>query len=149
MRVITKDQLKERGRAGAVFLGIALGAVAGFEMIIGGGFDPITPSIMYGETAAPTPQPAAVLVTFEEPARATAPDPYTVAQTTYDMAAPDAHLAGGADGREEAIVHSSDDAALRHEIDRLYAESGATIGAAEEYSFADSDVATSQQANWR
>lgn len=45
--------LKDRLTATAVFTGIAIGAVAGFEMVIGGGFDFLLPA------AAATPAPAA------------------------------------------------------------------------------------------
>lgn len=38
--------LKDRLRALAVFSGIAIGGVSGIEMVIGGGFDPITPGLV-------------------------------------------------------------------------------------------------------
>lgn len=39
--------LRDRLSALAVFTGIALGGVSGIEMVIGAGFDPITPSFAY------------------------------------------------------------------------------------------------------
>jgi hypothetical protein len=45
--LITSPVLRDRLNALAVFTGIALGGVSGVEMVIGGGFDTLTPGFAY------------------------------------------------------------------------------------------------------
>mgnify|MGYP006969395032 CR=1 FL=1 len=47
MRVTFNATTKQKLRALAVFSGIAIGAALGFELLITGGFDPVTPAIMF------------------------------------------------------------------------------------------------------
>jgi hypothetical protein len=50
--LIANPTLRDRLKAFAVFTGIAIGGVAGVEMVIGGGFDTITPAFAF-EASAP------------------------------------------------------------------------------------------------
>ena len=146
MRIITKDQLIERGRAGAVFLGIALGTVAGFEMIIGAGFDPITPEIMFAKPRGQA-QPPRARIYDATPARPYTGARYAAPAPSHETELPLQTLEGGADVQAFEIGQSIDEAELRREIDRLYAEGGTAY--AQEYSLQDSDVAAYTAQNWR
>lgn len=136
MRAMTKETMKDRLRAFAVFTGIAIGGVAGFEMVIGGGFDPITPGIMFQaddprgwyhrDNSAP----------FAEPYRPYTPSAYGVTPTSYEFSdgfgSEDAGavLAGGAEvepGGVNADIPS--EAELRREIDALFEQGAATAEA--------------------
>lgn len=158
MRVISKEQLKERLRALAVFAGIGVGAVAGFEMIIGGGFDPLTPGVMY---AAPEQTRAYENLNspYSEARRPYLPTRYSVTPTIEPMRAEQVELAlaGGPDVEIGPAEDALSERELRAEIEQFYAEAEAQYFASDEgpaaddlpaprtvredYSFADSDVA--------
>lgn len=160
MRVISKEQLKDRLRAFAVFAGIGVGAVAGFEMIIGGGFDPLTPAMMYArpeKTGAYERQ----YIPYTQTRRPYTPTRYSVTPATYELEPARAEgaelaLAGGPSGEIGSSPDELDEAALRAQIELLYAAAQAgdvgfdedlrteylpaphTVG--EDYSFVDSDI---------
>lgn len=130
MRMITKEQVKERVRAFAVFTGIAIGAVSGFELIITGGFDPLTPRIMFADETRDTRAPSAQeRFAYSETHRDYAPtayvggDAYDVTPTSLAFAENDL---AGAPGEEptayDASVPTPSSAELYAEIDRLYRE---------------------------
>lgn len=133
MRMITKDKLKDRLRAFAVFTGIAIGAVSGFELIITGGFDPLTPRAMSGGYAEQARDESArytqARFEYEETSRgymptSYAPPAYNVEATSMTIAEQDL---AGAPGDEpdmsvEALIPTPSSAELYAEIDRLYRE---------------------------
>lgn len=158
MRVISKEQLKDRLRAFAVFAGIGVGAVAGFEMVIGGGFDPLTPAMMYArpeQTAAYERQ----FAPYTETRRPYTPRRNSVTPASYKLEparaeAAELALAGGPGG--EIGSRPDDEAARRAQIELLYAAAQAGDVAfdedaqteylpaprtvREDYSFVDSDI---------
>jgi len=114
--------LKDRLFATAVFSGIAIAAVAGVELVIGGGLDPITPSFERA-SAAPTsyvtivdggwtPSARTTPVSFNEPI-------FIVDE--WDVSA-DENLAGGYDYAQVAPALAPSDEELYQEIDALYAD---------------------------
>lgn len=133
MRMITKEQLKDRLRAFAVFTGIAIGAVSGFELIITGGFDPLTPRAMssaYAEPAERSTPYTQESFAYDAAHRGYTPTSYA-ANAMYDVTPASMALAAedlaGAPGEEpasfwEARVPTPSSAELYAEIDRLYRE---------------------------
>lgn len=133
MRMITKEKLKDRLRAFAVFTGIAIGAVSGFELIITGGFDPLTPRAMSGGYAEPADRGAPYTQArfdYSETYRRYTPTSYAGGEaydvTPTSMAFAEDDLAG-APGEQPAAFYdarvprpSSEE--LYAEIDRLYRE---------------------------
>jgi hypothetical protein len=127
--------LKDRLQALGAFTGIALGAVAGVEMVIGAGFDPLMPGDELREVA-----PSAyvqVADTFWDGARViplSSTEPYFMGDDYLEVAsASDSLLDGGVDdasapdgGYPDDDYYLSADApdldALQAEIERLYAE---------------------------
>ena len=153
MRVISTEQLKERLRALAVFAGIGVGAVAGFEMIIGGGFDPLTPGVMY---AAPEQTRAYEILNapYSEARRPYLPTRYSVTPTSEPMRAEQVELAlaGGPyveiGPAEDALSERELRAEIEQESQYFAGDEGlaadhlpAPRTVREDYSFADSDVA--------
>lgn len=123
--------LKDRLFATAVFSGIAIAAVAAFEMLIGAGFDPITPSFAQGPAPAPTPY---VEVTedvafidggWAPRARTTAVaynEPVFIVDE-WNGAYGEQDLEGGYDDAPPG--DAIDDQDLQRDIDRLYADDSA------------------------
>lgn len=117
--------LTERLKALGVFSGIAIGAVSGLELVVTGGFDPITPSIV---SNAPSEYDEETVM------RAWHYQPYVptsyVTEASQHLSEPIddvvfERLAGGPSDRsspEPAIVTAPDDDELRAEIERLYEE---------------------------
>jgi hypothetical protein len=117
-RPVLKDRLKAFG----VFTGIALGAVSGFELLISGGFDPITPS--FGQRAEARPAYVNYIDETGQWASNFQPSAY-VTQTSYAPAADTDSLAGGYgdEAAPDGAFINTDEDALYREIERMYAES--------------------------
>lgn len=81
-QLIKNPVLRDRLNALAVFTGIAIGGVAGVEMVIGGGFDAITPAFAYQASEPRTwyDRPIA-------PGMGWLTEPYIPAATTLDVGA--------------------------------------------------------------
>lgn len=75
-------QLRDRLCAFAVFTGIAIGGVSGVEMVIGGGFDTITPSLAFQAEAPRTWYDAPIA-----PGAGWLSEPYTPASTVVTLGA--------------------------------------------------------------
>jgi hypothetical protein len=134
MRVITKARLKDRLRAFAVFTGIAIGGVSGFELVLTGGLDPVTPAAMFAADAPPPAynRPAQRQdFAYQQTHRPYAPTSFAAAPAPFEvepvsMRVMDADLVG-APGVEPGSTTQQDGedlsgAALRAEIDRLFRE---------------------------
>lgn len=121
--------LKDRLTAGAVFSGIAIAAVAGFELIITGGFDVFTPSFGQRDRTAPY-EHSAVMTPWVSDAYAVTPTSLSDSLSLLSVE-PEAHtsgddLVGAEDGSfavEEDAIPS--EAELDAEIDALYEQSAA------------------------
>lgn len=117
--------LTERLKALGVFSGIAIGAVSGFELVITGGFDPITPSVV-SEAPSEYDEETVMRAWHYQPYVPTA---YVTEASQHLLEPIDdvvfERLAGGPSDRsgpEPAIVTAPDDEELRAEIERLYEE---------------------------
>jgi hypothetical protein len=119
-----RAKLHDRLKALAAFTGIAIGAIAGFEMVIGGGFDFITPSPEVREVAPSryvtvhqvpwSPETQVVALSSTEPLYAT---------DSSQVETPADDLAGGYDdpaAPEIAFPEVSEDE-VRAQISALYA----------------------------
>ncbi len=119
-KAVFHDRLKALG----AFTGIAIGAVAGFEMVIGGGFDFMTPAPHVREVAPSryvtvhqtpwSPEPQIVPLASTEPLFA-----------AMEIERPADRLAGGYDDATaptaEAAFPDVNEEAIRAQIDALYA----------------------------
>lgn len=115
--------LKDRLIAGAVFSGIAIAAVSGFELVITGGLDPIMPRIgAAAQRTAPAPAPV-VVVTQDWPSAAVTPlsrlgfDPL---EPAAPQAVSTASLDGGYAEAPRAEPPALSEAEISAEIDALY-----------------------------
>lgn len=119
IRAKRRDRLKAFG----VFSGIAIGAVAGLEMIIGGGFDFMTPAPEVREVA-----PSSYVAVYREP---WSPEARIVplssteplfAGEPLDVETPGDRLAGGYDDTTapEAGYPEVSEEEIRRQIDALY-----------------------------
>lgn len=123
--------LKDRLKAFAVFTGIAIGGVAGLELVISGGFDPITPGAL---AAAPSDYDGDTVMRawhyqpYTHDTAAVTPTAYLTGypiETTDTDFSVDADLSGGDEddgARSTYIVAQSEDELMR-EIERIYAAS--------------------------
>lgn len=108
--------LKDRLTAAAVFTGIAIGAVAGFELVITGGFDFLLPSTQ--ATAAPMVQVEYVDVTvasYEAGAEALPVSSYVAPAEIAATYGDAGELAGAGEARAEATEED-----VRRDIADLY-----------------------------
>lgn len=113
--------LKDRLKAFGVFTGIALGAVSGFELLIAGGFDPITPS--FGQRAEA--RPAYVNYIDESGQRESGFQPSAyVTQTSYAPVADTDSLSGGYEDQRapDGSFIDTDEDTLYREIERMYVD---------------------------
>lgn len=118
--------LKDRLTACGVFAGIAVGAIAGVEMIIGGGFDIITPGQEIREIAPSAYVTVAPSDWFSTGAVAVTSLASTEPLFAGEAFASEANLDGGANdatapNRSYAEV---DDRALARHVEALYAANG-------------------------
>ncbi len=121
--------LKDRLTAGAVFAGIALGAVSGFELVITGGFDFLTPGREVREVA-----PSAYVIVERAPwqaearyVRLSSTEPLFAGETVVNAAG---DLAGGPydeTAPDGAYATAPNEADLYREIEALYAQEPAPI----------------------
>lgn len=154
-----RPMLRDRLTALAVFSGIAVAAVSGFELIIGGGFDFVMPGREIRQMA-PSQYVEVVQTAWGEQTRylpLSSNEPM-FAGDAYADARPDARLAGGyddaaaPDGAYSNAMPSEDE--LYREIEALYARQDEEAAAAvveaeyegETYQFGDDDKAAADTA---
>lgn len=127
--------LRERLSALGVFSGIAIAAVSGFELVVGAGLDPITPSFISQAPSEYTEERVMRAWHYDpyqpEPVHVVATDHYLgYPLDGYEDANPRIELAGGYDDASAARdleMASANDFELYDEIARLYAESEAML----------------------
>ncbi|MGD9815763.1 MAG: hypothetical protein AB7Q23_09565 [Hyphomonadaceae bacterium] len=118
--------LKDRLHASAVFSGIAIAAVAGFELVITGSLDAITPNFGEARESASHARSAAITPW--------AADAYTAAPTSLPQLPPDIVSApdsseGGLAGEVDAPPAPEPSGVdLRAQIDALYEQGAAYAG---------------------
>lgn len=119
-RPVLKDRLKAFG----VFTGIALGAVSGFELLISGGFDPVTPSFGQG---APRPVSVNTIEASRQSEAGFQSNGYVI-PTRFAPAADAVSLSGGSDDEHapDGSYINTDEDALYREIERIYSDSERT-----------------------
>lgn len=124
-----RAKLHDRLKALGAFTGIAIGAVAGFEMVIGGGFDSITPPTEVREVA-PSRYVAVQHVPWSSELRViplSSTEPLFAGELTQVETASD-RLAGGYDdpAAPDMAFPQIDEDELYREIAALYENTGPT-----------------------